>query len=160
MEIDSKYIERKLYFTYRSGSSVLVPNYHALDWYECDLYRITRAGYSYEYEIKVDLTDFRIDMRKSKVFYNPYRSERKHDWLRDGDPRAPNYFYYVVPKELSVKIQKYDLLPDWCGLLEIERYPVTIVKAPKIHRTKVSDEQRVHASASCLWRYWEHRLAA
>jgi hypothetical protein len=51
--------QRLIVERYRRG--ICVPNYTPKDWWECDVFELTPAGYFREYEIKMTVADFRAD---------------------------------------------------------------------------------------------------
>lgn len=57
-------VQSHLFWKYRSSSDVLVPSYAPSGWWENDLFRLTAAGYWYEYEFKSAVKDFRADFAK------------------------------------------------------------------------------------------------
>jgi len=122
-----------------SGNDIVVPN-----WYirgrECDVLRITKAGVSYEYEIKVSRSDFFADFKKQHVHWNGEVSGNKHTKMKAGD--RCNKFFFVVPFELI----KIDECPDYAGLIYFHENPfdkgqyskLWVVKpAPMIHKEKL-----------------------
>lgn len=111
-------------------------NLIVFNW-ESDSLFITRSGYIYECEIKISRGDFKQDFKKQK----------KHLILegKDNTEQSPNYFYYVVPKDL-IKVEE---VPEYAGLIYVDviynidgkigGYPITFVKtAPIIHKDKVN----------------------
>src|SRR5688500_4528407 len=74
---------------------LIVPNSGLFGW-ESDLISVTKAGFIYEFEIKITRSDFRADAKKTRTGFmvNPERTR----WGRPAS-RA-NYFYYVTPPGL------------------------------------------------------------
>lgn len=58
-------VQSHLFWKFRSASDLLVPGYAPTGWWENDLFRLTSAGYWYEYEFKSSMRDFRADFKKS-----------------------------------------------------------------------------------------------
>lgn len=144
----------------------VMPNWTPPGWYECDLFAMTRAGYSTEYEIKISRSDFKADAAKGKEGWKwnhdaPGRSKlekvvepRKHERLANADTTGPSRFFFVVPFHL-VEISD---VPEWAGLMYAERNGRRMVfkemkPAPKLHRAKVSDSWVNVMEAACYWRY-------
>lgn len=75
---------------------------------EMDLLRITKAGYLYEYEIKVSRQDYLKDNDKTT------RYGKKHDsYTSCSSEYTPNRFFYVVPYDLISETEipkKYGLI--------------------------------------------------
>lgn len=118
-----------------SNIKYYMENLTVFGW-ESDSLFITRSGYIYECEIKISRGDFKHDFKKKK----------KHLILecKDNTEQSPNYFYYVVPKDLIT----VDEIPEYAGLIyvdasydfegKINGYPISFVKtAPIIHKEKI-----------------------
>lgn len=112
----------------------LMPHYTPNDWWECDLAVFSAARYLTEYEIKVTLSDFRADQKKSRRFcrgmevpvsqkaydrleqQNPHLYQRlyKHGQAQEG--QGPKHFWFCAPRGV-IPLEE---LPDWAGLMEFE----------------------------------------
>lgn len=57
-------VQSHLFWKYRSASGPIVPGYTPAGWWENDLFRLTKAGYWYEYEFKSSFRDFKKDFEK------------------------------------------------------------------------------------------------
>ena len=141
----------------RYRRSFVLPNYTPRDWWECDVFEITKAGYFVEYEIKISRNDFKADSRKSdkgvswftNEFQHLNRPERnKHADLELRSGKGPSRFWFVVPDGLV----KEDEVPEWAGLLYIDRHVSCIKSAPLLHRIKPDGGIRAHAESVCYWR--------
>lgn len=115
-------------------SDIVVPNWYVGKW-EMDVFKLSKAGYVTEYEVKVSVSDFRNDFKKqtdkqlAKMYEaagHAFDSKRKHDCLEG----RCNQFYFVVPAGLVDKSE----VPDNCGLIYFENGKFSIVKLAK--RTK------------------------
>jgi hypothetical protein len=136
--------------------SFVLPNYTPLKWWECDVFEITAAGYFREFEIKLNIADFRADCKKARGVLN------KHELLSQGDRRGPSQFYYVTPKGLlftsdGPQVNKDAILPPWAGLLEVGPKRgwlrvEEVVKAPRLHREKANPKIREKAEGTIYWR--------
>jgi hypothetical protein len=152
-------LQYKIWLTLQGSNNLFIPNVNG-GYGEMDVLRLTRAGYAYEYEIKITRADFRADKKKelkhesySKVFNNlPFC------WW-DGRPKnqegIPNYFIYVAPKGVI----PVDELPEYAGLYELENGLLSCVKPPKkIHKEKQRDYWETKAlwalNAKYLYHYW------
>lgn len=148
----------------------IVPNSHCFG-YESDLLSVTQAGFSIDHEIKCNKADFKAEMRQaneakaSKKRNNRANAKyQKHFYLnaaleRKPNPRyCPNYFTFVCP----VGIIEVKDLPDYAGLVYYdpnhwERLEV-IVKAPRLHSTKISARQLAQLTRGLNFRFWRlHR---
>lgn len=145
----------RLWFEFKSGSMLLVPNYTPRDWFECDLFRVTKAGYGVEYEVKLSVRDFRDDARKADA------AGRKHEQLAGFVASGPSRFWYVVPAGIADDVR--DNLPAFAGLMTFGRNPRGLVifqsaaEAPILHRERVPGKVLDHARSVFYWRYWQLR---
>ena len=172
-------IQNALWRDLQTSASLVVPNYTPNRWWENDLFVVTKSGYWVEHEIKLSLADFRADAAKAKdvrvgpLWWRDPKQERKHDLLADRSERGPNRFFYVVPEELSDKIE----LPPWAGLKVVHRWRlheeddrtppahgrvhISIkVKAPLLHKQPINQDIADHARSVCYWRFWNLRANA
>lgn len=106
-------IESAIYREYWRQSRVCMPCYTPPNWFENDLFRITKDGFWVEYEIKRSLSDFRADARKSRWLKIDGLGDvrNKHELLSNNPDVGPASFYFVVPTGLAVD------LPAWAGLV-------------------------------------------
>lgn len=100
--------------------------------WESDAWIMTKSELAYEFEIKITRSDFFNDFKHKK---------RKHSFLGEVNKRylngIPNYFYYVVPKDLIAKEE----VPEFAGLCYVDgEILYTIKKAPKLTSKKASSE--------------------
>ncbi len=148
-------IQRRLFWDHVSSSEIQLPNFTPAKWFECDFFRVTKAGYFYEYEIKLTMSDFRADRKKGYQTYRPtYASWPKHLQLAARDARGPARFFYVAPKDLAERIALE--LPDWAGLLEFNNRFLRVVRqAPILHKQKLSRAVVRKALLSSYHRYSE-----
>lgn len=132
----------------------VVPNWTR--FHEMDVAVLTRAGYLWEYEIKVDQQDWNTDNRKDVP-----RDPRRMGPL--GRPtRNLKYvkrFHYVYAHGLRCP----DWVPEWAGLIEADyhtshgqcsiwlqqRRPPTDRKVPKLE-----DSDRIKMLQSTYHRFW------
>lgn len=133
-------IQKVLRILFFSPSSIryVIENLMVYEW-ESDSILVTKAGYAYEFEIKISRNDFRNDFKHKK---------NKHLFLegKAGDLGAvlddryrPNYFYYAVPEGLISE----DEVPEYAGLIYVKNiiswpyFQITIAKrAPSLHKEK------------------------
>lgn len=137
--------------------NIIMPNTYLYDW-ESDLLSITLKGFVTEYEIKLSLSDFKVDLSKPKhqIFLGLLNME---------PPNCPNKFYYVIPKDLVSLIAP--LVPKYAGLIAFEvRYIegepepwrfVVCKNATTLHNERVSFEKLLKAMQSLSIRYWRHK---
>jgi hypothetical protein len=127
---------------FEKGHSPIAPNFSTYNMHECDIISVTKDNYTYEYEIKVSLSDFKADFKKVN----------KHKWLASGkgviihqgkrkgqiSHLICNHFYYVCPACLIDEA----LIPDYAGLIWIH-YDGRIdyrKLAPRLHTYPADDK--------------------
>lgn len=98
------------------SSTRVYPNIYLGRW-EADILELTKAGYLYEYEVKISRRDFKIDANKAEYWRgtNEIRS-KKYDVLRRGE--RVHYFSYIVPEGLISPEE----VPEWAGLIYVRPY--------------------------------------
>lgn len=93
-----------------------------IDSWECDLFSVTKSGYTNEYEIKVSRADYKNDFKKGS----------KHYFIENG--KRTNKFWFVVPKDLI----HVDEIPKYAGLIYIDRSCIYVIKnAPLLHKRRL-----------------------
>ncbi len=151
----------------RIRRNLCVPRYTPPDWFECDVFEVTKTGFFREYEVKLTVNDFREDAKKQRekrikpyVWGTPKEFENKHELLSRGDPRGPSQFWFVTTPGLL----KHTDLPVWAGLIELDdrgeghrpsqRWTTNeVVKAPNLHRRKFDPKHREWAVGACYYRF-------
>ena len=138
----SKNIEAALMMNlYEKGHSPITSHFSGYGLMECDVISISKSDYIYEYETKISKSDFLVDFKKDK---HKRILEKKNilSYIKEGIEDiwflTPNYFYFVVPKDLIT----IDIIPDYAGLIYVnELFGFDIVKkAPLIHKTKATND--------------------
>lgn len=141
--------------------SFTLPNYTPAQWFECDVFHATEAGYFVEFEVKVDFQDFQADFDKRRVRWSrrhpDAQLENKHALLARGHEWGPSRFWFVVPAELEQKVRAQ--LPAYAGLGVWHAHPRRrhgllrpAVQAPRIHGGKPDPAVLEHARGVCYWR--------
>lgn len=164
--MNEKRIQHSLFYMHSQASMLMIPNYTPAGWWECDLLRITKAGYAEEFEVKVSVSDFKADGKKERSGYayeegklRKIPATTKHDRLAARDPKGPSRFWFAMPEKIAEQVQ----IPEWAGLISFGARSMTgrVIKAPpQLHRQKVSDKVIDHARAVFYWRYWNIRRYA
>jgi hypothetical protein len=138
-----------------------MPNYTPKSWWECDIFQVTQAGFFYEYEIKLTLSDFKADAKKERAVIvdttpDKWRVEKHNKHQRLGQPEGPVCFYYVAPAGLL----NASLIPEWAGQIVVSpnaygRYHHFHIekKAPRLHSQKVDPVVKKHAESVAYWRF-------
>lgn len=148
----------------RRPRSFVLPRYTPMNWFECDVFELTKSGYFREYEVKMTLADFRNDAKKMRTRYprpwgTPPVQENKHELLKCAYEHGPSEFWYVTPPRLIPREE----LPFFAGLIELQDLgdgrrpsyrwmPVTVVTAPRLHRVKLDPKVHEHAIGVCYYR--------
>lgn len=161
ISLTARDIQRRL-IADRYQRNFVMPNYTPLNWFECDVFELTQAGFFREYEIKLTRSDFKADAEKVKYKWEITAGRfdrsigvKKHDRLHNADPHGPSRFYFVVPRGLITEKE----IPIWAGLIICwraeghSRLGCFILKeAPVIHRHKANPRIRTNAADTCYWR--------
>jgi hypothetical protein len=159
-------IQKSLFWHFRSGSQILVPNYTPLDWWECDFFRVLKSGYTAEYEIKLSISDFKADFKKSdQLWHRDYtkRGEvKKHDELsgETSHKSRPNYFSFVVSEEVADKVRP--LIPEYAGLMIARQAGKSVYvwvekKPPRLHKEKKETDWFSDLGQMFYHRFWNQR---
>lgn len=141
-----------------------LPNYTPTNWFECDVFELTKAGYFREYEIKISRSDFRADALKAKEKYGftgkqieVVERTTKHERLARNDPAGPTRFWYVTPE----KLLSLEEIPPWAGLISARAYGPGLIlhtekEAPSLHSQQADKFIREHSMGVCYWRLLNH----
>jgi hypothetical protein len=150
----------RLFSMLRSSSDLIIPRFTPRNWWECDVWRLTKSGYIDEFEIKLSLSDFKADSLKAQTgryHYDPEArklvekaARNKHDLLANS-LEGPNRFWFVLPSDLADKVT----VPEWAGLMALSSWGGvnTVKQAPKRHRKKW-DGDRAAILQTFYYRYW------
>lgn len=146
-------MQRALFWRHQSSAMAIAPNYTPCWWYECDLFVVTRSGYSIECECKTSLSDYRADARKGQ----------KHQRLAERR-NPPTRFFYCVP-EMLVPLRD---IPDYAGLLYFSWQDLrwksaariqVIKSAPRLSNKKIGAKDLDLLRTRLAHRYWQERFA-
>jgi len=165
--IDENAVQKKLATNLiDKGHKTISRNSHA-SFSEADLISVSSSIYMNEYEIKVEQSDFKAEMRAYHGKGNYSRAKHnKHTHIKNtlSDRRGnnlrilPSKYWLVVPEGLI----DVDIIPDHWGLYEItEDYtypdgPVDKVKrADFIHDQKIGDKIMKALGTNLTKRYWD-----
>ena len=157
-----------IYHRIRSSVLAAAPRYTPPTWWECDVYAVSKALFTTEYEVKLSRADFLADAKKRRRKYERVggvwsdRHEQKHQSVQDGE--GTNRFYYVVPLGLL----SLDDIPSWAGLIELTNrcgrngwvywHPGVVKRAPSLHRTKVTLDVVQQMHMVLAHRFWWMRM--
>ncbi len=145
---------------------IMAPNVFLLcgeqDWVE-----VTRAGYAYEYEIKMDRSDFYADFKKTTPMYSQtgwnVSHPLKHDLLSGKVAYTgrnalvlPKRFYFVFPAGLV----KEASVPAYCGIIEGGDTRLNLVRqAPDLKAASKLSTKNYHSLLiSMQERYFRTRI--
>lgn len=153
--MNSRQISLKLWreLEFNRGHRPVVPNAYLCGWFECDVASVTKAGYWWEFEIKVSRADFKIDSSKGGKPNRVTPSCNKHEALTNG--KGPSRFCYVTPAGLL----KPEEIPEFAGLWEVHdmrRRPVEVKRPPQLHDRKLDAAVVSGLYEKMYWRYWRH----
>jgi len=141
---------QKLLFCEFAGRSIVVPNAHFRNsrW-EMDALVITKAGYSYEYEIKCTKADFKNEFKKKAT---------KHRYMEAGFSKRyhANYYSILCPEEL-ITIEDVEELNPKYGLWWANRYWMKCQKKPvKLHDETISDKYYRALCVKLMYKIFNH----
>lgn len=147
----------------RSRRHFCLPRFTPKDWWECDVFEVTTAGYFREYEVKISRADFKADAKKEAKKWHciagQWTSAGRVKHQQIGQPVGPTRFWYVTPAGLV----KPEEVPSWAGLIEMRdrgaghrpehRWTENEVKAaPSLHRQKIDPKITAAAESACYYR--------
>lgn len=169
MKITEKGIQGALRRSIMNSQQMICPNFSMPDWWECDLFSITKKGMVQEHEIKMTRKDFLKDAKKYKEINCEWvkgvgwegEHVTKHELLAKGSEDGPSRFWFVCPKGII----KESETPKWAGL----KYPYwqtrrdgslilcieKIKTAPLLHRGQVTQDVRDKVGQIFYFRYWD-----
>lgn len=158
--MNEREVQRRMWLLGHARYRVFLPNYTPKDWWECDMFGVTKAGYFHEYEIKLTRADFMADAKKERKRWGAWGTppvlENKHELLTARSVNGPALFWYVVPEGLVDASE----VPEWAGLQMWKKnhnYATVVKDAPRLHRTKIDQAIIEHALGVCYFRYWHAR---
>lgn len=140
---------QKLLFERHCGASVVVPNafFRSSRW-EMDVLVVTKAGMSYEYEIKLNHADF-LNERKNKA--------AKHRWMMKNTNKGiyANYYYFVCPEGV---IEREELWDPHYGLIYVKRgFTLFMIKrAKRIHDMPFPDRDYRGLARKMMYKLFNH----
>lgn len=164
--VTARDIQKRLIWD-RYRRSFVIPNFTPRQWYECDVFEITPAGYFREYEIKLSISDFRADAKKCKTKFvdgpgPDFKWEETKKLACIGKPPGPVQFWYVAPVGMIKEC------PLWAGLIEIiwkpgnrapfNCLPLMTKPAPRLHNEKADPTMKKYADGICYWRFMNQFL--
>lgn len=119
---------------------------------------VTRAGIVHEYEIKLTRSDLKADLKKFRHLALTHWFEGT---VTPGSVRPfgmpANYFWYVMPSRLAAKLGRW-LPPPYAGVLLVEDSIIALSRqAPRLHREKITEKQRMQPLHSACTRFWSAR---
>lgn len=154
---------RLFWWLQRKGQRWIVPNFNGFYTGEMDVCSVMKSGMVNEFEIKVTRADFKADSKKQKheilsdVTQTGLLVRQIPRWdggFNELNITAPNFFYYVVPRDLITPEE----IPAYAGLIYINpenSHDIrTIKKAKRIHANPITDEKRYKIADSLMWRFW------
>ena len=124
MKITERDIQQKIYNKYGPPSMLMIPNFAPGRWWECDIFRVLKSGYTWEYEIKLSKQDFMADFKKLKQIIDQGKSQviNKHDLLKNKTDKGPNRFSFVFgSKELLDSVE----VPDYAGIMFLKEVNIS-----------------------------------
>jgi len=163
MALSAGYIAEKFQRQFRSRYDVISPNFYSENWFEADLFCVSRAGHFHEFEIKISRSDYLADFKKARRFQFQGPMKKKHVVLAEMQKQktplyyGPRCFSFVCPEGLI----SVDELPAYAGLRYVSpdkrRRIITVVKAPTLKAAPVTRHGVQSVMTSFYHRYWRLR---
>jgi len=163
-KISEKILQKRFYERNHQRYEFLVPNIHFCDQGgEMDIFCLRPSGFIDEIEIKLSVSDFKADFKKTSMIedknrvkeWPKYKTILKHDALRQGFNDC-NYFSFLMPIEIVEKC----VIPEHAGLYVFEKYENghstirELRRPPRLHNRKISDELKYRAAKNGATKYW------
>ncbi len=128
--------------------------------FEADFLRVTSAGFMYEYEIKISISDFRNDFKKECTDrYRRGEAILKHDMIRSGSLNI-KHFYFCAPAGI-IPVEE---VPEDFGLWEFNRegdyqqlFMKEVQKPKSLSDHKVDRKFKLRFMEKTYWDY-KHRM--
>lgn len=134
------------------SNNLVVPNIEG-GFGEMDVLKVSRAGYTTEYEIKISRADFKKDREK---FHKHDAYQAVFEKCSQPKKGIPNYFVYVMPENLN--LLSIDV-PDYAGLYIVNNGYLSLVKPPpRIHKQKFREFWVEKIAKSLNAKYLYHYL--
>lgn len=158
LDHSEKSIQKAFYSRSGRNYQCLIPNLNPINWTECDLLGITKAGYFHEVEIKLNRIDFRADKKKhvfipsSSGHYN-VKSPKFDEISNTDNIHRPNKFTYICPPGI---IHTNDI-PEEFGLIYVTEFGgLKEIRAPSfLHKNKVTYEFLMEITKKMDYRIWK-----
>ncbi len=127
--------------------------------WEADLLACTKAGYLTEIEIKVSMSDWRIDKEKVKF----RGGQGVESWWR-----LVKNFYYAAPEGMAESWPEIGI-PDWAGVISVqhrvccdtmngEYHPCNVIKSPIVREyRKLRPDEMLKLARLGSMRAWDRR---
>jgi len=142
-------IQKHVFYHWPDGYTSF-PNVNLFGW-EMDLALVSKSDYLTEVEIKLTLSDWKIDCKKMK-FLNPQYAQKMFKHIK--------YFYYAVPEKLLPKMPDH-VSPDTGIITFNERGLVTVERQPTCRKgcEKLSSRLVAQLYSKFYWRYrwWDSK---
>lgn len=169
-------IQNKLHSILEDCFHHIIPNFTPKGWHECDMWAVSKAGYSFEFEIKVSKADFKKDAKKvenPRSFHwgrDQKNVKTKHQRISESDIKGPNRFYYVLPEDVVTDEE----VPEWAGIYRwrkeepseggefklAHRGGIAMWKereAPMLSKESAPSDQIEQAGKAFYYRFWNER---
>lgn len=130
-KITERYIQTVMmgYVMYKKHHAA-VPNNTTMFHWEADLISLAKSNFSHEYEIKLNIKDYKADFKK--LWKHQNLSQR----LRPA--YLPNYFWYVT-YDFDIDPPEY---AGWISITTDDKKPYVRRQAPRLHNQKASQKQK------------------
>jgi hypothetical protein len=134
--LSKAFIQTQGRFHFTNQESTLIRINHFLPW-EADILQVSKSGKLTEFEVKINLQDWRNDFKKEK-----WKEKWKKTWR----------FYYLIPDNLS-KYSNEIIMPSWAGILSFNTH-IEEIKSPGLNNIKLSVKDRLKLLRLAGLRSW------
>ena len=162
VKVTAKDLQRAFYNREGYRYELVAPNVY-LDSYsgEMDILCIRKSGFIDEIEIKISVSDFKADFKKTlKILtggvddwgYPEREKILKHESLPLGYNPC-NRFYFLLPEDIYGKV----CIPEYSGLYIYKKSGVIYreKEAPLLHRRKITLGEKYSIGRKMCYRYWD-----
>lgn len=132
--MNSKFIQSAVQkWLYDKSNIYQATNYCRSGYFESDILAVTPAMIVTEIEIKVSVSDYKADFKKTHKHYRMQNPLANVNW------KTPNRFFYACPKGM---LNVSSGIPSYAGLLWVDELGVVelVKQAPVLHKNKATDK--------------------
>lgn len=115
----------------------VMANVSTIFMWECDVFSVSRDGYTYEFEVKISRSDFLRDKKKKKW-------TKAYSILPE---KTPNYMSYACPEGL-IKLEEID---EFVGLYYLKEGQIVEIRCPSLRHKFKKDINEIQLKIARLY---------